>query len=478
MNKHFFRSRAFRQGSVASVVTAVVLVAAVLLNMAAGRLTARYNLRLDLTAESVLTLTSTTTDYLKTLDKDVSIYILNSEQAFAAEGTYVVQAAEAIGQYAAHSNRITVAYIDLMQNPGFSSAYPEVQVNDIMVSCGEKYRLLTPEDLFNFQVDDYGAYITSSKAEQTMTGAISYVTSDVVIRAGVLGGHSESAASGLTTLLQLNNYEITPVTPASQDIPSDLDIAIISAPRVDYTEAELKRLDAFLYNNGSYGKTLFYLAAIDQPSLPALDAFLAQWGIAVGEGAVFETDYSMLSGNSRFMTNALYAEGEYSLSVARSGLPVTMPNARPLEILTTGDVAVTPLLTFSPTAGIRPFDAPGDWQPTAEDLTADIPALLLSQNATPGGETGSSVLVASTSLAVEEQILATPVLANSGYFLSVLGLLTDRADNLVIESKQVGSPMLGISYGQALFLGAIFFIGLPLLVLIAGGVMFFHRRHL
>jgi len=38
--------------------------------------------------------------------------------------------------------------------------------------------------------------------------------------------------------------------------------------------------------------------------------------------------------------------------------------------------------------------------------------------------------------------------------------------------------MLGISYGQALFLGAIFFIGLPLLVLIAGGVMFFHRRHL
>jgi len=199
--------------------------------------------------------------------------------------------------------------------------------------------------------------------------------------------------------------------------------------------------------------------------------------VRVNGGVVFETNRSLLSENSLFFTNALYAEESYSKIVQRSGLPVTMPNARPLEAVEAAGVTTAPLLIFSNTAGIRAFDTLGsDWTPSYEEITGPYPALLLSQKS-EGGK-ASSVLAASTSLAVEESVMATVTLANSRYFLSLLGSLTYRADNVVIENKTLGAALLNISYGQALVWGFVFFVILPLTVLVTGVIVFIRRRHM
>lgn len=476
--KNKLNTRAFRQGSVASAITVAVVAVIIVLNVLVARAGDRFGLRLDLTAGHLFSLTDATTSYLTSLDRDVDIYVLNTKEAFASEGDYMLQAAEVLAEYARHSPRVSLHYVNLMENPGFFSQYPTAQANDILVVSGERSRLVMPSDLYNIQSDQYGVYIASSKAEQTMTSAIIYATSSETTHAVILTGHLESEAAGLDALLQLNNYETSTISLASQDIPADAALVILDAPRADYTEDELRKLDRYLYNGGAYGKTLFYLAGVDQPALPALDAFLAQWGVAVRDAAVFETDYGMLAGNGLFLTNVLYSEQEYAKAVYRSGLPVAMPNARPLEILETQGVTVTTLLNFSPTAGARPFDAPENWQPTQSDMRSGMNALLLAQQSDAAGEKTSNVLVAASSLAVAEANLSRAVCANSGYFLSLLGTLTQRADNIIIESKAIGSPVLGLTYAQALTWGFVFTIALPLAVLIAGAVVFFRRRHL
>ncbi|MBQ3166248.1 MAG: hypothetical protein IJC01_02815, partial [Clostridia bacterium] len=47
--------------------------------------------------------------------------------------------------------------------------------------------------------------------------------------------------------------------------------------RVD--EDQLKKLDAFLDNDGQKGRSLLYFASASQPAMPAMEAFLSEWGI-------------------------------------------------------------------------------------------------------------------------------------------------------------------------------------------------------
>lgn len=83
----------------------------------------------------------------------------------------------------------------------------------------------------------------------------------------------------------------------------------------DYSEDELKKIDRFLDNNGKFGKNVMYVADTSQPeSLPNLDAFLAEWGIKVNPGAVYETDSSKVFNYQRYFVITDYAEDTYSES--------------------------------------------------------------------------------------------------------------------------------------------------------------------
>ena len=89
----------------------------------------------------------------------------------------------------------------------------------------------------------YGSYITSSKAEQAMTSAIMNVTSETQVKAAVLSGHGEQSPDGLTALMEDNNFEIVTVSPATEEIPSDVDVLIWMAPTNDPDQERQCRLD-------------------------------------------------------------------------------------------------------------------------------------------------------------------------------------------------------------------------------------------
>lgn len=469
----------------ATAITVIVIALIVVLNMIVSALSGRYGMSLDLTENKIFEISSDTVQYLSGLDKDVDVYILSTEQDFTASGDYFIQANEVIKKYMQISPRINIQYVDLARNPTFPSKFPDLSLNasSIVVASGTKSTDLTPYDLYNIETNQYygNTVITSSKAEQAMTSAILRVTSAKLTKVSMLSGHNESPLNGFESLLKLNNYEIIEQNLVTEEIDSSATFAVISSPLHDFSDDELKKLDKFLSNDGKLGRTLLYFAAVDQPSLPKLEAFLADWGIGVGTGAVFESSSNRILNMNMLMPIVDYTEDVYSKPAQTSGLVTLVPYARPLSALFNekGRVTVTSPLMFSQTSGVIPEDAAESWQPGDADINGPIPALIVAQSLDYAGmdRVVSNVVACGSLLAVEDSYLAATSIGNSQYFLSLINTLSNREDIISIQSKTIGGNELGIQSQQIISIGLLFMIILPLAILIFGIVVWLRRRH-
>ncbi|MDR2158942.1 MAG: GldG family protein [Treponema sp.] len=486
-----FKSRAFRYGIVSSVITVAVIAAVFLLNAVLSLLFARYPLNIDLTENRIFEISEETENFLSSLDRDVTIYVLNTEDRFinSSPAEYFVQANEVIRKYSQFSRRVHLEYLDLLRNPGFGAGFPgtELKVNDILVTEGRpgdtpggKFRVLSSADLFNIRSSYYGSYVASSRAEQAMTSALLTVTSGGRTAVAVTGGHGEEDISAFTELLRANAYEVADLNLMTGDIDPGTQALILAAPARDLEEEELRKIDAFLGNGD--GRLLFYLSSAAQPPLPRLASFLAEWGIEVAPGVVFETDTDRILYNNPFIAFNDYAEENYSKNMIQKRLNPVIPQSRPLKVLFEGRLyrSVKTLVRYSPKSGIRPVDAPEGWQPDLSRLEGDIPVLALSsfqRNNVEGDIIKNHVLVCGSFLALNQVFLGSPNIANSGYFLDLTGTLAGRTDQIFIMDKTMGFTELGASLARIILLTVIFMVMLPLTVLGAGLAVWLRRRH-
>jgi hypothetical protein len=489
-SKKIFGKRNLRYGFVSVCITLVVIAVIVLFNVVLTALFKRFPLDIDLTEDRVFEISDQTKDFLTELDQDVSIYVLNTESSFisGSPAEYFVQANEVIRRYAQYSPRVRLEYVDLIRNPDFPSRFPgtDAGISDIVIVSGNRTRKVSPRDLFNIQTSYYGSFISSSKAEQTMTSALLGVTSRKSSLAVVIGGHGELNVDAFTELLQMNVWEVVSINTITEPIPPEASLLILVSPERDLSVEELEGIDSFL--EGGKDRIFFYLTSLGQPSLadqsalPNLDAFLAEWGLAAEAGIVFETNSSRIIGDSPFLSFAEYAEDDYSKLAAQQELYPVLPQSRPLRLVYEAQRyrRTKVLIRSSPSAGIRPPDAPLDWAPSPQDLRADIPLLALSsstRNNVEGDIVSSHVLVCGSAAAWNPSILGSVNIANSGYFLDLLGRLAGREERLYIQDKTLGFSNLNITMGQMIVLTLIFVILVPLAVLISGIVVWLRRRH-
>ena len=489
--KKLFSSRSFRQGSVATATTVIAVALIIVLNMVVTSLSARYDLSLDLTTNQLFGISDDTKTFLAELDKDVNIYVLSTEQAFTSGGEYPVQANEVIRKYAQESPRVTLQYIDLVRDPAFANRFPNLVLNasSIVVSSGEKSTDLTPFDLYNTETQtDYNTfqqytYPVSSKAEQAMTSAIMKVTSDKLVKVVILSGHDETPPAGLRALLDANNYEISDHDLlANEELDPEAKILVLNAPTRDLTTEEIAKLDTFLYNGGKLGRSLVYFASVFQPEMPNLNAFLADWGIGVGEGYVFENSQSRVTSvGGIFVPYADYAEEEYSSTAKARNLLTVLPYPRPLTALFEARSAkiLSVILNTSDTSVVVPPDAGETWTPADAEVKGPLPAFIITQDRNYEGTTllTSNVAVCSSADSIEQIFLNSTSYGNGDFFLNVFNKLADREETISIQPKTIGGSELGITGIQILVIGIALAVVLPLAVLIYGVVIWLRRRH-
>ncbi|MDR3191585.1 MAG: GldG family protein, partial [Treponema sp.] len=359
--------------------------------------------------------------------------------------------------------------------------FPEEKfnVNDILVTSGGNVRVLTSSDLFNIRSSYYGSYVASSKAEQAMTSVLLNVTSDKKFLAALIKGYDEADLSPFLELLTLNAWDTVELNLLTEDIPPEASLLILARPSRDLGMPELQKLDAFLGEGRD--RTLFCLTGIEQPSLPNLTDFLAEWGLAAEPGLVYETSNARILMSNPSVALADFAEEKYAENASKKGLYPVIPLTRPLKVLweAKGWRTTTTLVKSSETSAVRPLDVSPDWTPDTSSGGAPLLALsdFYRSNSSQGEALSGHVLLCGSTFALDSSMLQNLNLANSAYFLDLLGQLAKRDDQIYVQDKTLGFTELQVTGEQVVIFTLIFAVLLPLAVLIAGIVVWVRRRH-
>lgn len=258
---------------------------------------------LDFTEEKLFTLTDESKEKVKNIDKDVNIYFIG----YSEDDTNFALAK----QYKNANEKIAVETVDASSRPDLVSKYQiESNTEAILVECGEKFKVLTENDLVTY---DTTSYETISIAEEKLTSSILSVTTDKVPKIYFLIGYTEFGLSSdlnyLNVFLQneVNEIEELDILTVGK-VPDDCDTLVILSPEKDFDDVATKAIKDYI-NSG--GNILWLNAALSEKvNLPNVNSILELYGVKPFEiGIIRETD------SSRMMTSQpdlIRPEIEYS----------------------------------------------------------------------------------------------------------------------------------------------------------------------
>lgn len=484
MKMKIFKNSTVKLNTLFAILIAALVLIVFFLNATMYTLSERYPLSIDLNANAAYQIGDDTKEVLNLLEDDITIYVLSSKESLSGT-SYLVQMQRVLEQYRKYSPRVQISYIDYVSDPTFASNYPDLDLSsgDVLIAGPEGVKQIAMVNMFNYTYDAEGNLkIVSSRAEEALTsGIISALTADPVSVAFLNGNGTSQDSAALKSILKDNNFVVSDKNLVTDDY-SDCDVLFLLGPTADLSEDILNRFDSFLKNNGEYGKVLFVSADVSQPALSNLSAFLREWGMEIGDGAVFETSEKHAYSYQPYYPLVSYTDETFAGTLKNPENPFLMPLSKPLSGIFEykDNRTVTELLSFYETSGVRPSDADDSFTAAKATEWGPMPAMLMSTLQIPGQDgksLKSSVILSASTAALSGTSVSNTSLNNANYLIGMLNTLYEREDAVSIEAKSLGGGILGISTSAATTWGIILCIAVPLLILAAGIAIYLVRRY-
>ena len=453
---------------------AVGIAATVVINLIVSELPSSLT-SIDLTSSKLYSLTQDTKDYLKTLDKDITIYVIASEDS--VDSTI----SETLKRYEDNSDHITVEYKDPAQSPTFYQQYTDSSISSgsLIVTCGEQSRVIDYNDLFetDFDYTTYTSTVTGYDGEGQITSALQYVTSDSMQKIYQIKGHGETALSGnFSKAIEKANLSSETLNLMDEDaVPEDAQCLIINAPTSDFSEDDAEKVITYL-NNG--GNLLVTTNSEVTEGMTNFESILSAYGITRQKGMIAESDTSM------YYQNPFYLLPDVASSMFTSGTSgayIFAPYAEGLTVPEdTDDMTYTALLTTSDSAILKADVQNATSYDYEDGDTKGSFALGVAAQKTIDEETVSTMVVYSAAVMFTDSADQMVSGNNSTLFASTLGQLTedddDTAVSVVIPVKEYNVSMLTVSASAQILLSISFVLLLPLALVVAGVLIWLKRR--
>ena len=504
--------RRLRYGSTSTALTAVVIAAIVLLNVIVGIFADKFPLTLDLSADKVFTLSQESVDIAKEITKDMEVVIFEDESEFtnptvgAQNGVpeldkTIKEFYLALQQYRTHSdNKLSFTFIDANQQPAKFAKYEKygVSAGNILFIAGERYKVCSLDDLYDYgYTSDYSSYTFSSKVEKTMAANVHSLSADTDRIVQVLTGHGEDtdAISGLKELYELNGYTFKELAiTGSAAFDKDAEVILIAAPENDYSDAEIKRIQEWVYNDGNYGR---HLMVFTHPtaSCPNLYEFLnVEYKVRVTDELLLESDYNRMYQYNQYYAMADVAETDLikdSVGTANILMPISrriicdLPDKDPeatdwnyrYVISSYPDSAQLIKLADinDENAANKVVSAPAGDYP----LTSMVVSVYDGYNNNTSANVFGTVTVSGCPAMAYSSYVKSSTFSNEEVLLETLNGVTGNESDITISNKEMKADTISFSGGTALILGLVVFtIGLPVIVLIICLVVFLRRKNL
>lgn len=471
----------------ALVITAVVLVATILLNVVVSLMSDKLpGMNIDLTSKGAFQLSETSIKLAKNVKKDLKITFLDDKQSYrskASSNTYYAQVMAIAEEYGKYNNKISAEYVSIVDNPNFENKYPQetLSADNIIVSCGDKYRVLDQYDIFN--VKSYYStysYIASSKAEEAFDGAILAVTSTESTKLAIVEDNSTEDFTYFKNILEQNNYELVSVKLEQEDIPKDAKMLIVFTPEKDFSKTAAKKIRTYLENNKEYGKNMLYIPSLKTYKTPNLDEVLSDWGITVGDGLAYELESSSIYGRNMYDGILCYmGSNAFTSKFDDNSAPVISSYARPITLDSKAETQS--LLQYSSKSGVCPSDADDSYDFTGNAkgniIVAGYGVNGIFANDKKSSDKISTVFVFGSSTMFEKTILASTY-SDQKYILAMLNESCGRVDQeIAVEAKELTQYDVQIDNNSASVIGLVCYVGLPIAVICAGLIVFVKRRN-
>lgn len=277
--------RLTKHGSYSLALTAVVIAAAVVVNLIVSELPSKYT-QIDLTSAQLSVLTEQSEELLDSLTEDITIYYVVQD---SNRDTNVSRLLE---RYAGASGHIKLVEKDPVRYPKFTAQYTDASLteNSVIIECGEQSRVINYEDMYESEFDyEYYSYETTGfDAEGQITSAIAALSSGNLPKVYMLTGHNEmTVGTSLQSSIEKENVETAELNLISEErVPEDADAVMILSPQQDLTDAETQKLFRYLKTGGRAVIVTDYTDV----EMPNLESVLEYYGMEKAEGVVLESD--------------------------------------------------------------------------------------------------------------------------------------------------------------------------------------------
>ncbi len=467
--KRFSKKAQYR--TVASVFTVLVVVIIFIVNLLVNALGQKVEMRLDLTQDKILAFSDQTKEVLAGLNEDVMVYSLIPESS----DEILASLDSILDRYQKLSSHIKYEKINTAQNPQFVQKYQkgQEQINQysIIFECGSKFKVV---DINNaIQMNAQTRQVQSLSAEQKFTSAIAYVANGSDVKAAFTQGHGEIGETVFSSTLTDENYEVTTINTATEDIADDVSLLIIASPKNDFTAEEINKIDRF-FDRG--GKAQIFMD-VSITSLPRLEEYLKEWGVAFQPGFVIDTNRSNYMQSPVLLLPEIL-ETDMTSAIRKNNLMMIVPQARGIELSPIVGTEAQVLLQSSKQSFTRVDTESQSTSMIDGDIQGPITLAALQSKYVGDGTKIAQLFVMGNTAFADSTFMAESAYANKDFYLNVTSAMSDKKDSLSIRAKDVSPAVLAISAVQALALGGIVLILIPLIVLIIGFAVWFRRRHL
>ena len=272
-----------KHGAYNSALVAIVLVAAVVINVLATAAVSRFPLEIDLSTTGQNTISDNNLDYIKKIDKEVNVVLCATEEGYVggymesyansmylaqdATGNYYKQTLNLLKLYEKHNKKINLTFADPDANSfseiqkiagDTSLKYGDILVYSTFKVNGEEitnFKVLGYKDIYALYDESgyaemgYGTYsVTGSKIETALTSALYTVTSEDLKTVAFITSHSKANTdSARASTLKLNSFETVEIsTPIIEKIDESVDVLVITAPSTDFSANEISVIEKFL----------------------------------------------------------------------------------------------------------------------------------------------------------------------------------------------------------------------------------------
>lgn len=491
------RGNKLKRGGVTTLMAVIFIAIVVVVNILVGALTERFpSMNVDLTAEKLNTLSDQALEIAKSVENETNIYLIGTEEAYlqnrlgaqyAQYGMDYSQVATLAEKLQEANPKIHTEFIDPDTNPKFISDHAEDELTSgcVLLETEARHRVLDISDLFAMRSNQttYQQEIVS-QVDSALAGALEQVNMQNVPLIAVATGHNEmlnsTALSAFNDLMERQNFEVREIDFLTEEIPAETQVLMIPTPQNDYTTEEIEKLRAYLDDDSSEAhKTILVTFHTTQEKLPKLEGFLEEWGFSLGEGMVAETDESrMMAAYPSFMlVNAkqdkVLTDGSYQNLAVRESRPMS------LLFSNNNNIAAYPLWSTADSAYVYVDESSAENPETGEQTVAAMADTYKSIN---GDNWRRSVVVFGSSFVFTDSFISAPAYGDSNYIRDLLQYATGTdGSQVTVQTKQVQTRVLDVSAPQStvVLLGlGVFTIGIPLVIVVIGLVVFLKRRHL